>query len=253
MAKVQKKSYDLIASIGVNCGCSGFLRRCKLQYASLPFDWNFCASFDEHIRTIVNDFAGFLDLQKLQFTPKEDEEKSDRSCDYYRNTQNGFLFLHDFPIGVPLNESYPAVREKYQRRIGRLYRRIAKAQKVLFVWFCAQDWLETEQVIEAQRQLAQKFPKQRVDILVVENDKNLSDITEEQLSDNIIRIRYNMFSNKTGNPLSDVMGNMALGEQAFGRFKLRQPWWFKSARKLLYCIPNRRIRKKLRHKIYNHD
>lgn len=41
-----KNKYDVIYSIGADCGCAGNLKRFKLRITSGPFDWLFKASLE---------------------------------------------------------------------------------------------------------------------------------------------------------------------------------------------------------------
>lgn len=60
----------------------------------------------------------------------------------------------------PFDESYPAVKEKYDRRIGRLYASIRRSKRVLLVWLenpTDDDRPSDAEVQEARRDLARSW------------------------------------------------------------------------------------------------
>lgn len=250
MAKKTRK-YDLIASIGDSCATSLYLRRNKLQFASYPLDWIGKDPFLWKVELLTHHFADFMNLE--DFAPMErPEDGGDVHCDAYKNTRTGCYFWHDFPIGVPIEQSYPAIREKYQRRIERLFDRINKSQDILFIWFSPWSDLKDEELIAGQQKLADYFAPRNINILVIEDDKTTLEIKEHKLSDNITRIRYHMFSPTPKSIVSHVLGNVVLGTQIFKPYKLQTPWWFTPAYRLIRCIPSQKIKKKLRKKLYNY-
>ena len=139
-----KRDYDLVFGIGGACCCSWALRGAKLQFASYPFDW--VARVDLKGRTqIVADvrereisrvMAESLRRFSHEACAKQYIALYEQSygCDIYHNRVTGIGFSHDFPSGVPLNESFHAVQEKYRRRIDRLYADIRRSRRVLVVW-----------------------------------------------------------------------------------------------------------------------
>lgn len=79
------KKFDLIVSIGEDCSCTSYLRRCNLQKLSYPFDWLTNAPFENRIDLIINDFNDFLNIDDLEIMQKPTEFESDSNCDYYEN------------------------------------------------------------------------------------------------------------------------------------------------------------------------
>lgn len=250
MAKNTRR-YDLIASIGDTCATSLYLRRNKLQYASYPLDWVGYDPFLWKIDLLTHHFADFMNLE--DFSPMErPKDGGDVNCDTYINTRTGCCFWHDFPIGIPIEQSYPSVKEKYRRRIKRLFDRINKSQDILFIWFSPQSNLEDSEIIAGQQKLAAYFAPRNINLLIIEDDKTTLEIKEQKLSDKISRIRYHMFSPTPKSIVSHVLGNVALGTEIFKRLQLKTPWWFAPAHKLIRCIPNQSLKKKLRKKLYNY-
>lgn len=124
--------FDLIVSLGEDCACSSYLRRFALQECSFPFDWLTNAALSMRIQLLENDFDIFLKKENLHMIPRP--VVSDVHCDYYEDKKTTLYFYHDFPIGIDLEESFSSVKEKYNRRIQRLYKMVNTSKKVLFVW-----------------------------------------------------------------------------------------------------------------------
>ena len=60
--------YNLFVSLGEDCACTSYLRDCKLQFASFPFDWLTHASFEKRIELVCNNFKDFLNFNDLYTT-----------------------------------------------------------------------------------------------------------------------------------------------------------------------------------------
>ncbi len=66
-----KNKYDVIYSIGADCGCAGNLKRFKLRITSGPFDWLFKASLEQRFVCLMNDFADFLNIEDFEKFEKD--------------------------------------------------------------------------------------------------------------------------------------------------------------------------------------
>ncbi len=201
--------FDLVISLGEDCACSSYLRRFKLQDYSFPFDWLTKANFRTRIDLICTDFAGFLNLQNLEIMAKPTNRPVDKGHDYYKNAHNDFYFYHDFPVGIPLEQSYPFVKAKYDRRIHRMYRLIKNAQSVLFVWWGRSKTQNLQQVEEAYLALSARFPKQNIFLLLIEPRQEFQILNLKE--GHILVYRYDNLS-YTDN---ETMGNVANNEQVF--------------------------------------
>ncbi len=157
-----KKKYDLIFSIGEDCACSDYLRRNNLQIASYPFDWLTAAPFESRIHLLVNDFKDFLNIEDMKILPRSINPIADTHCDYYENTRTKLYFMHDFPIGLPIEETFNEVKAKYSRRIVRLISQIEKANEVLIVWHGRQNLLDDEQILIAYDAIIKRFPCKKI-------------------------------------------------------------------------------------------
>ena len=103
--------FDLVLSIGEDCACSGYLRRCKLQDFSYPFDWLTKALFTTRLDLILNDFLDFFNKEDLYPLEKPTSGDVDKNCDYYADKRYDFYFYHDFRTGEPFEKEYMKIME----------------------------------------------------------------------------------------------------------------------------------------------
>lgn len=124
-------TYDFVFGIGAACSCTQTLRDAGLQFRSYPFDWLYGSDALSRLDMLASRFSGFIDKEDLRFAG---QRKTPLPCDIYANERNHLVFNHDFPLDVRLEESYPFVREKYNRRIARLCHSLDKCGSVLMVY-----------------------------------------------------------------------------------------------------------------------
>ena len=133
-----KRKYDLVFGLGMACSCSETLRAAGLQRLSFPYDWVAVPAPDlavrnhelvDRVRETCNGFPLWLAPDDFEFRGASSAKGKDR----YFNRRLGLVFLHDFPAGVPFEESFPGIREKYRRRADRLTGLIRGARRVLIV------------------------------------------------------------------------------------------------------------------------
>lgn len=166
------KKFDLIFSLGEDCACSSYLRRFNLQEYSYPFDWLTNADFFTRMDLLVNDFKGFLEKENLvQLDKSAFKGNIDEFNDYYADTKTDFYFYHDFDTKIPFDKSFILVKEKYQRRIKRLYHQIQKSQNILTVWWSRNKHQDIDKVKESYKLLSQKFADKDISILLIEFNK----------------------------------------------------------------------------------
>lgn len=171
--------FDLVISLGENCGAALHMRRAGLRQASYPLDWVYGSSFEKRVELMLNRFSGFLDLEHLKSTGANDFHT------IVHDSKSGLTFVHDFDRGAPLENALPLVKEKYERRIARLYRDVAEKQNALFVWFGMSEQVSREALINAQNKLSRFFNKD-IYIIAFQNVKNNTP-TCEQLSPYLLR------------------------------------------------------------------
>jgi len=162
-----KSRFDFVCGLGSACIASQALREASLQYASFPFDWLSGPTFSQRIQSIVDDFIGWFEAGDLECIGNPNHFTHDS----YRNHVTNAVFPHDFDQGRAFDEIYPIVKEKYERRIRRLYDCIRRSQRVLFVWLenpSDDDRPDETTVLRALQMLSAKFPGVAFSFLVID-------------------------------------------------------------------------------------
>lgn len=93
-----------------------------MRFASGPLDWLAGGSLHTRTQIITSDFEHFVEESDRELRERDCGHGIDFPHDCYYNTHNGLKHYHDFEKGIPLSETYPAVREKYNRRLARFQR-----------------------------------------------------------------------------------------------------------------------------------
>lgn len=245
------KTYDLIFSIGEACSCTAALRASGLQIASYPFDWLFGSDFIGRCKILASFFERFIEEQDLEYTYSE----RSISCDAYHNKYNDLTFNHDFLSGKDLSETYPLVKEKYDRRIHRLLSQINKSKKILVVY------IETpvknhirvlnKDLVGGLEIIKHSFPDKDIDLLYCLNSAD--DYKVYKLADNITVFSTNYKSDNI-NDLDYVVNPFVLKKILVKNYRLNLPMKYKInkfiLRKLINFIPIKHIRHKLRNKYH---
>lgn len=245
------RKFDLIISIGEDCACSSYLRRFNLQDYTYPFDWLTKASFDTRMNLLLNDFDSFLIKENIKYLEKPKNANVDSNCDYYQDVKNDIYFYHDFRINIPFNSEFENVKEKYNRRICRLYDNIANSKKVLFVWWSRNKHLNYETIAKYYQMFSKKFFNQDIYFLIIEYSEIKS---EDNLLDNHVKIiKYDNISFKQNSNWNEVMGNEKNNEIIFSQIKKRRTliWYinfliYKFVKLLISLIFIKNVRRKLR-------
>ena len=191
------KKYDFIFSIGRACACSQSLRLAGLQLLSLPWDWLAIVlrpdgpDLDLRLNIMESGFADWFQEEDLEFVSHHAENGKDQ----YRNKRYCIVYPHDFPRDVPLHESYPAVKAKYDRRIERFKRLMSEAKEnVLAVYMDTpvSPKADVETCRNAQKRLQALYPHVKVDFLMIslEYGRSFGDRTVEDLGDGFTRVAF---------------------------------------------------------------
>lgn len=241
----KKNTYDCIISIGRDCACSLYLRDNNLQRKSYPFDWlthnnTLSGCLDIRLGLILNDFKDFMNIEDFKLLEKDPNIPNDNNCDYYVNKRNSLYFYHDFPKGVPIKESFPQIKQKYERRINRLYQSIQENAKVLFVWFAHQPNISDKEIIKYSGKINKKFGK-KIDIIVFENDNSLPSkdvFGTKYLSDCIIKYTLNTYPEFIKDK---TKGNVELCNKVFKLYSLNESF-FSAILHAFYKILRKSIR-----------
>lgn len=207
-----KNKYDIIYSLGSSCATAQYMQKHFLRITSGPFDWLINVDFKTKIEMILNNFDRFLNLEDLALK----DDKINKKTAHYINKYNNLIFLHDFPANIPLEESFPLIKQKYERRINRFYNLISKKQKVLLIWYSCDYKTEDSIVEDLCEQVCKKFNK-KIDFLIIEHDesKNLEEIESYKIGNNIIR--YRLYAK---DPLELVLGRTDVLSMIFSNFSI---------------------------------
>ncbi len=120
--------YDIIIPMGCFCAAAQALKSVKKRSRSLPFDWIIPLSFERAVRFLETGFEGFFEKEDLKKFEKDTKKHVG-----YINTRTNILFLHEFTDVSRFDEEYVLLREKYDRRIKRIYQTINDSKNILYL------------------------------------------------------------------------------------------------------------------------
>ena len=126
------KKFDAVISIGNLCASTENLRKCQLQFYTYPIDWVAGGDIIHRTKLILNGCENLIKLESLEkFAENMLSRVPKHVC---KNKENQMVFNHDFPLHMTIEESFPAVKAKYDRRIARLKKHMSESENILFVW-----------------------------------------------------------------------------------------------------------------------
>lgn len=166
-ALMKNDVFDLVFSLGSACSCSSMLRSSALQFASFPLDWVSGSTLRRRVELLTDRFENWLEEEDLKLV----QNANAFGHDTYINNRTGLCHPHDFDKGIRLNEALPAVKDKYARRINRLFNLITSSRRVLAVWISdPRDGCRPtdEDILWSLQALKTKFPGQEFKMLVLE-------------------------------------------------------------------------------------
>lgn len=218
----ETKTYDLIFSIGQACSGSDNLRLHKLQDFSYPLDWLAGSTLQGRVEIVASKFKNFLSKEDLVF----EAANPSVSCDAYKNTFNDLTFNHDFPMNVPLDESFDEVKAKFDRRIKRLLNKIEQSKNVLFVYVALPTQKNQPEIneilVKAQSDLQKAFPHVECEILYLRHEKQLpvNNFLFEEVSDRVLIVH--LFNQDTKNNLPDWAVDFDNAASVFKQYTLNR-------------------------------
>jgi len=215
-------NYDLIFGIGAACSCSQSLRAADLQFASFPWDWIGFPSMPERARIMCSGYKGWMEIEDLEYIGPIGAGKAQ-----YRNRKNGILSNHEFKTDVPLEEAFPAVKERYDRRIERLDRLIRSARRPVLVFRLdtpAKAGIPTslDDCRECRRILSEGYPGTRFEVCLISLDRGrpFADRIEEEPEDGFLHVAFDYADHTPGVPDFTVDFKI-LAPYLKSRFKVR--------------------------------
>lgn len=254
---MDQKTYDLIYSLGEDCGCALYMERNGLRSYSGPFDWLTHATLQTKFNLILNDFKGFLDKESIKPLDQENHS-SNLNFDLYHDINLDFHFYHDFIKDINFNKNFKSVKNKYNRRIKRFYKKINKADKVLLIWFSRYSIYDSAMEKEFCEKIMEKFDK-KIDFLFIEKDgsKKLGELEKIEISPNIIK--YILDTEALNGTNNETLGNFIAVNKIFQEYKLSQQKYspitikFKVFIIKIMCMfaPSKILRKKLRDSLFD--
>lgn len=248
----KKQTYDLVFSLGAVCFCTHVLRRMNLQLASYPFDWLFGSNLLDRLDMLSNHLEHFIELKDLEYSYTENSI----FCDAYYNKSNDLTFNHDFPKGVDVKDSYDEVRQKYDRRIQRLFDNIDKAQKVLVVFIerpNVENSASYEDFALRAEKIRDKYKGKQIDFLYVcpDNQMEIKTYKISEFKKGIIKVTSNYHSPKK--EAFDRAPDLHFLRIFLKKYRLKMPWTLRVKRMVLKFFIMRlphNLKEKLRKKYH---
>ena len=224
LKRLLRTRYDFVCSIGPDCGCAGHLIKNRLRRESYPLDWlgTWTLSMTRVAEIVRDEFAGFLKLENiLSIPPPKPVQTPDGVLDDTRHAWCGddalhIVIPHDFPIDRPIEEVYPEVRRKYDRRIARFYRTMRSSKRVLLVYWTWRNSPEPDDILAAAGIFRAKFPESRVDLLVMRH-RDGAGVDARELADGVVLVDAPIHPAGSNPAFGDIPFNCRL----FGAIRLR--------------------------------
>lgn len=121
-----KKEY-IVIGLGHNCSVPIHIKHFRLSEFTFPLNW-LEVNFDALYKVFKNNFENFFDKTNLV-----DQGVVERSTNRtIMDKQYNIISFHDFPINDYMHE-YNKVKEKFEKRIRRLYRALYSNKLVYFI------------------------------------------------------------------------------------------------------------------------
>ena len=219
--KLLRCKYDLVCPLGCWCGPALWMRKLGLRSMSMPFDWmrGDGVGLRRYVDVICDDFKTFMRRESLR---KVEGEVPDPEFgnDCYIDEATGLESCHDFKVGVPFDEAYPAVRRKFDRRIERFMYRVGVGGRILFVNFNRYGHETPDGIVRCVERLRAKFPKSIIHLLAIEQVQEFAEPVFEVLADGVYYVRGRYFPPDR----AARYGNKALCQKLFGSIRLRGRW-----------------------------
>lgn len=188
-----KNKYDLIFSIGGSCCSASQLKARNKRYSSLPFDWLFhkdSSTLYKLAECFSDDFKNFFLFDNLKELSVNERGNGDKY--QYKDLYTGYCFIHDFG-NFSKEKSYEYNKEKYIRRLKRLYDQIKKSKNVLILLDVTYE-IDFNAVEVLRKSLCSRFYGINFDIQIIKFDEQSR--ADKNISEHIFYTKYNRYLNK---------------------------------------------------------
>lgn len=128
LSEAKQEKFDEIVSLGGRCQVSWQLEHHGLRRLAYPLDW-LVTPFGSLIKFIEHEGQGLLDLDKIHIAGAYAGDL--RSLEVI-DTTYGIISYHDF-YASPYMGNYAEIKDKYDRRVERLFKLLKSNKKVLFI------------------------------------------------------------------------------------------------------------------------
>lgn len=229
---MKRKKYDLAFGIGMACSCSESLRRAEMQYLSFPGDWTIPNWSDETHPIIEDDIcyrmSTLLTPPNDFFTAENFSTKhavSNTGKQVYFNSKTRYIFNHDFNADGDFAEELPKIADKYRRRRERLLSLISTSMRVLVLRVDRPNATKpstAEDAKAAMKLISETYPNVAFEMLILsfERGRDISNLKEEVVSDNITRWTFD-YKNPKPDALPHEIHVPMVGEFLASRFSIK--------------------------------
>ncbi len=187
--------YDNIISLGEACFVATTLINLKLRQFSSPFDWVMGTGLKYRLDALLTDFNDFINIEDLS---KLDVDDPDTAFHSYLNNKTGIVFNHEFHKNRTLEDEYPEVREKYDRRFQRLNELLSSQKSNLLIYMdftTPKQKLTTDELIEYMVRINHKFKTNTIELLYFRFVDEIEDGSIRRINKYLLLADYNGVNN----------------------------------------------------------
>src|SRR5574344_2379279 len=124
------EKYDLIFSLGSGPLTASILKKLDLQFHDFPFDFIYGSDFLVKMSMFINKCRGFVTKANIV----EIGEHPVLKIKQFQDIKTKFIYPFDFNPDLPIENTYPGVKAKYDKYIKYLYLFIKHSKRILIVY-----------------------------------------------------------------------------------------------------------------------
>ncbi len=176
-----KERYDLILSLGGNCAAAHNLIIRNLRFTSLPFDWLYMDT--PYPLSAINscfkeDFKNFL-LKENLVEMQKDPNSSHLSTVHYLDKYTEYRWVNHFYKKIDEDNEYERVKQKFNKRIERLYQLFHQSKAVLFILNTSFE-VDINLIKNLQENLKEKFPQTKFTFRILQFNSEENSISTQE-------------------------------------------------------------------------